>query len=323
MVTIDDILAISTADEQSRLALEVFRMQAQNVAPYKEYLGLIGVDPISVKHADDIPYLPIALFKSHKILMGDSYEHIFTSSGTSSQQTSSHYVKSLEVYRKSFMSSFAQFCFDPKEAQIFALLPGYLEREGSSLIYMIKELIAAGSGGGFYLYDYDKLRADIAARDTSKKLLLFGVTFALLDMVENGGLRLQSGDIVMETGGMKGRRRELPREELHKILCDGFGVDQIASEYGMCECLSQAYSMGEGVFTCPAWMKISLRDTQNPFAKANGRGAVNIMDLANLYSCSFLQSDDVATMLPNGDFRIEGRLDGSDIRGCNLLVSNI
>lgn len=320
MISEDKIFGITSPDEFEEVAMEIFRFQAEHTPPYREYLRRIGCRLDRVKTIDDIPFMPISLFKSHRVLAGEEYQHIFTSSGTSSQQQSRHFVKSLEIYERSFTESFTMFCYPPSEVEIFALLPGYLEREGSSLIYMIKQLIDSSSGGGFYLYDYDRLKEDVSRRDPSKKLFLFGVTFALLDLAKEGKVKLQKGDIVMETGGMKGRGKELPREELHTILTQSFGVDSIASEYGMCECLSQAYSMCEGIFTTPPWMKILLRDTQNPMAKAVGRGAVNIIDLANIYSCSFIQSDDVARQYSDGRFLIEGRLDGSDIRGCNLLI---
>lgn len=320
MIREDRIFSISSPEEFERIAMEIFHFQAENTPPYREYIRRIGCKVSAIERVDDIPFMPISLFKSHRVLAGEEYQHIFTSSGTSSQQQSRHFVKSLEIYERSFVESFTMFCYPPSDVEIFALLPGYLEREGSSLIYMIKHLIDSSSGGGFYLYDYDKLKEDISHRDSSKKLFLFGVTFALLDLAQEGKLQLQKGDIVMETGGMKGRGRELPRHELHSILTQSFGVDSIASEYGMCECLSQAYSMGEGIFTTPPWMKVLLRDTQNPMARAKGRGAVNIIDLANIYSCSFIQSDDVATQYSDGRFLIEGRLDGSDIRGCNLLI---
>lgn len=306
--------------EFEREALRLFRYQAEHCSPYGEYLSLLGVDVEDVHHAKDIPMLPIELFKSHKIYCGEEEpQMVFTSSATTGMVQSRHYVADLALYERAFTEAFNSFYGDPKECSIYALLPSYLEREGSSLVYMADRLIAASDGGGFYLNDYEKLLHDMAA-DPNPKILL-GVTYALLDLAENYAPHLEN-TVVMETGGMKGKRKEMPKGELHKVLCAAFGVDKIHSEYGMAELLSQAYSFGEGVFRTPRWMRVYVRDVNNPFSRpANGRrGALDIIDLANRDSCAFIATQDMGVRYDDGTFRIEGRITQSDIRGCNLLV---
>ncbi len=326
MVNIDDILAIKNEEEFEKVALELFRFQAQHSPVYSRYLNLIGVDFSAIKRFGDIPYLPIELYKSNSIVSGfepPKAELIFTSSGTTGSQPSYHYVKEAIIYEKSFQAAFKQFYAAPEECNIYALLPSYLEREGSSLIYMINNLIERSHDGGFFLYNHSELLNRIEQRDRSKKTILFGVSFALLDMAEEFKVNFNNEIIVMETGGMKGRRKELPREELHQLLTQSLGVSAIHSEYGMCECLSQSYSYGDGVFSSPNWMRIVIRDIHDPFLlHPNGvRGAVNIVDLANIYSCSFIQTQDIGVAQSNNFFRIEGRLDSAEIRGCSLLIS--
>ncbi len=325
MITIDDVLNISSNEEFSDIALQIFRFQAKNSPVYSQYLDLIDVNIEEVNSVEEIPFMPIELFKNHKITTAfeaDSAELIFSSSGTTGSVTSSHYVKDAAIYEASFNAAFSLFYGNPNECNIYALLPGYLEREGSSLIYMINNLINNSYDGGFFLYNHKELLERLEHRDRSKKTILFGVSFALLDMAEAFSVNLTDSVIVMETGGMKGRRKELPRHELHSLLCSSLGVSAIHSEYGMCECLSQSYSDGDGIFRSPAWMRIVVRDIHDPFKLIgdNKRGAVNIIDLANIYSCSFLQTKDIGITMPNGEFMIEGRLDNSDIRGCNLLI---
>ena len=244
---------------------------------------------------------------------------VFTSSATTGMVQSRHYVEDLELYERSFTEAFRHFYGEPKECSIYALLPSYLEREGSSLVYMAERLIAQSGGGGFYLNDYEKLLTDMS-RDYNPKILL-GVTYALLDLAENYAPRLDH-TVVMETGGMKGRRKELPKSELHRMLCSAFGVEKIHSEYGMAELMSQAYSFGDGIFRTPRWMKVLVRDVNNPFARlaAGRRGGLDIIDLANRSSCAFIATQDVGIRYEDGSFRIEGRISQSDIRGCNLLV---
>ena len=319
MIDTKSIFSIATQADFDRMTLEVFRFQAEACAPYREYLELLGVDPAAVECPKQIPFLPIELFKSHRVYCGSNPpQQIFTSSSTTGQTPSRHYVADLRIYEEAFTRSFELFYGPAEQTAIFALLPNYLEREGSSLIYMVEGLIRRG-GGGFYLYDHDALLRDMEAHQ-GKKILL-GVSYALWDLAEEqrGALR---DVIVMETGGMKGRREELPREEFHRLLCDAFGVQSIHSEYGMAELMSQAYSDGNGIFRTPPWMRICVRDLNDPFRLLpNGAtGGVNLIDLANLYSCSFLQIQDLGKVYDDGSFRILGRISGSEIRGCNLLV---
>lgn len=264
--------------------------------------------------------LPIELFKSHRVYCGvNEPQMVFTSSATTGMVQSRHYVADLALYERAFMEAFRHFYGEPKECSIYALLPSYLEREGSSLVYMAERLIAECGGGGFYLNDYEKLLRDMS-HDHNPKILL-GVTYALLDLAENYAPQLEN-TVVMETGGMKGKRKELSKSELHKILCAAFGVERIHSEYGMAELMSQAYSFGEGVFRTPRWMKVLVRDVNNPFTRlARGRrGGLDIIDLANRDSCAFIATQDMGICYEDGSFRIEGRISQSDIRGCNLLV---
>lgn len=319
MIDTKSIFSIATQTDFDRVALEVFRFQAEACAPYREYLELLGVDPAAVECPEQIPFLPIELFKSHRVYCGSNPpQQIFTSSSTTGQTPSRHYVADLRIYEEAFTRSFELFYGPAEQTAIYALLPNYLEREGSSLIYMVEGLIRRG-GGGFYLYDHDALLRDMEAHQ-GKKILL-GVSYALWDLAEEqrGAMR---DVIVMETGGMKGRREELPREEFHHLLCDAFGVQTIHSEYGMAELMSQAYSDGNGIFRTPPWMRICVRDLNDPFRLLpNGAtGGVNLIDLANFYSCSFLQTQDLGKLYEDGSFRILGRISGSEIRGCNLLV---
>ena len=319
MIDTKSIFSIATQADFDRMTLEVFRFQAEACAPYREYLELLGVDPAAVECPKQIPFLPIELFKSHRVYCGSNPpQQIFTSSSTTGQTPSRHYVADLRIYEEAFTRSFELFYGPAEQTAIFALLPNYLEREGSSLIYMVEGLIRRG-GGGFYLYDHDALLRDMEAHQ-GKKILL-GVSYALWDLAEEqrGALR---DVIVMETGGMKGRREELPREEFHRLLRDAFGVQSIHSEYGMAELMSQAYSDGNGIFRTPPWMRICVRDLNDPFRLLpNGAtGGVNLIDLANLYSCGFLQTQDLGKVYDDGSFRILGRISGSEIRGCNLLV---
>lgn len=319
MIDTKSIFSIATQTDFDRVALEVFRFQAEACAPYREYLELLGVDPAAVECPEQIPFLPIELFKSHRVYCGSNPpQQIFTSSSTTGQTPSRHYVADLRIYEEAFTRSFELFYGPAEQTAIFALLPNYLEREGSSLIYMVEGLIRRG-GGGFYLYDHDALLRDLEAHQ-GKKILL-GVSYALWDLAEEQRGALHDV-IVMETGGMKGRREELPREEFHRLLCDAFGVQSIHSEYGMAELMSQAYSDGNGIFRTPPWMRICVRDLNDPFRLLpNGvTGGVNLIDLANLYSCSFLQTQDLGKVYDEGSFRILGRISGSEIRGCNLLV---
>ena len=320
MANYDNIFSIGSDAEFEREALSLFRYQAEHCAPYAEYVHLLGIEPNDVTRVEDIPMLPIEIFKSHKVYCGKGEpEIIFTSSATTGMVQSRHYVEDLALYERAFTEAFRLFYGNEKECSIYALLPSYLEREGSSLVYMAEKLIASCGGGGFYLHDYEKLLRDMSRDDNPKSLL--GVTYALLDLAENFAPHLEN-TVVMETGGMKGKRKELPKNELHKILCSAFGVERIHSEYGMAELMSQAYSLGDGIFRTPKWMRILVRDVNNPFARlgAGRRGGLDIIDLANRSSCAFIATQDMGIRYEDGSFRIEGRISQSDIRGCNLLV---
>ena len=323
MLTIDQILSIKSDAEFERVALRLFAHQAAKCKPYSDYLELMGIDPSEVKRIEDIPVLPIELFKSHDIYCADTEpEIIFTSSNTGGTTPSRHMMASTEVYRRAFTEAFEAFYGKIEEWSIYGLLPNYLEREGSSLVYMTDELIRRAGSGGFYLNDYERLIHDME-RDPKPKILL-GVSYALWDVAEQYAPKL-SNTIIMETGGMKGRRKELTKSELHDILCRGFGVRSIHSEYGMAELTSQAYSKGEGIFETPRWMHILVRDVNDPLdhSPAGMRGGIDVIDLANLTSCAFIRTQDIGRKLDERRFVLEGRIAGSDIRGCNLLVHNL
>ena len=322
-MTIQSILRIDNDAAFKQCALELFRYQAERCEPYRDYIALLGIDPASVTRIEEIPFMPIELFKSHEVYCGTTPpEMVFTSSNTGNTVASRHFMASLDAYRQTFTAAFTHFMGDPAEWSIYGLLPSYLEREGSSLVYMVDSLIAEAGSGGFYLNDYERLIADMKA-DPKPKILL-GVSYALWDLAERYAPKLDN-TIVMETGGMKGRRKEISKSELHKILCDGFGVEHIASEYGMAELMSQAYSSGEGIFRTPRWMRVLVRDINDPFDHHPHamRGGIDIIDLGNLSSCAFVQTQDVGRIYDDGSFAIEGRIAKSDIRGCNLLVHDI
>ena len=316
----EQIFSISSDAEFEAAALELFRRQAVQCAPYREYISLLGIDPAQVKRVEDIPFMPIEFFKWRDVYCGEGEpEKVFTSSNTGGTVASRHMMQSLALYEQAFTRAFEQFYGAAEGWSIYGLLPNYLQREGSSLVYMVDRLIARCGSGGFYLDEYEKLIADMAA-DPKPKILL-GVSYALWDLAEQYAPKLEN-TIVMETGGMKGKREELPKAEFHKILTDAFGVEKIHSEYGMAELTSQGYSSGDGVFRAPAWMRVVVRDVNNPLKMlpAGSRGAVSIIDLANLSSCAFIATQDVGRTFADGSFMIEGRLSGADIRGCNLLV---
>lgn len=316
----DKIFSISSEGEFEAAALELFRRQAVMCEPYKQYVELLGVNPAEVSRVEDIPFLPIEFFKWRDVYCGEREpEKVFTSSNTGGTVASRHMMQSLALYERAFTAAFEQFYGSAEGWSIYGLLPNYLQREGSSLVYMTDRLIQSCGSGGFYLDEYEKLIADMSA-DPKPKILL-GVSYALWDLAEQYAPKL-SNTIVMETGGMKGQREELPKAEFHKILCSAFGVEKIHSEYGMAELTSQAYSSGDGVFRAPGWMRVVVRDVNNPLKMlpAGSRGAVSIIDLANVWSCAFIATQDVGRTFEDGSFMIEGRLSGSDIRGCNLLV---
>lgn len=316
----EEILAIDSAAAFDCAALELFRFQAERCGVYREYLADLGVDPAAVRRVDEIPMLPIEFFKWRDVYCGDTEPQIvFTSSNTGQSVASHHMMASTALYEAAFTAAFERFYGNPARWSLYGLLPNYLQREGSSLVYMVDRLIGRCGSGGFYLDDYERLLADMAA-DPKPKILL-GVSYALWDLAERHAPKLRD-TVVMETGGMKGYREEIPKEEFHRILCDAFGVREIHSEYGMAELTSQAYSQGGNRFRCPAWMRVTVRDVNDPFdlLPPGSRGGLNIADLANRWSCAFIQTQDVGRVEADGSFLVEGRIDHSDIRGCNLLV---
>jgi len=319
------VFDIQTEEEFNNLCLEVFKFQYQNCEVYHRFSDSLGIQAETIKHFSQIPFLPVEFFKTHEILsVPKSNEAIFfTSSTTTSQSPSKHYVNDITVYEESFLKGFELFYGEPNDYCILALLPGYLERSGSSLVYMFDRLIklSADINSGFFLHNYDELIEVIKSlKINGKKTILIGVTYALLDLSERG-IKLSDNFIVMETGGMKGKRREMIKEELHSFLKQKLGINTIHSEYGMTELLSQAYSKGDGIFECPPWMRILIRDTEDPLSLVgeNKTGGINVIDLANWQSCSFIATKDLGRQSGN-KFEVMGRFDNSDVRGCNLMI---
>ena len=292
---------------------------------YQEFCDFLKVDKRAVKSLLQIPFLPIQFFKSHTVVSNTNIiQETFASSGTTGMITSKHLVTDISLYEQSYRNAFSEFYGNIEDYTVLALLPSYLERNGSSLIYMVKDLIELSNNenSGFYLHNYDELISKLVELDNAgQNVILIGVTYALLDLIEKQKFQLKN-TIIMETGGMKGKRKEMIREELHEILCTGFGVQNIHSEYGMTELLSQAYSLGKGIFECPPWMQILVRDTEDAMTYvSNGKtGGINVIDLANINSCSFIATQDLGKKQPNNSFEVLGRFDNSDIRGCNLMV---
>jgi phenylacetate-coenzyme A ligase PaaK-like adenylate-forming protein len=325
------IFSPALREQFEELAIGIFRWQAAHNPVYKQFIHGVKIDPDRVERIEDIPFLPIELFKTNVILTGDAQLQtpnselrtpIFTSSGTTGTQ-SKHYVTDISLYEESYRKGFAHFYGNIKDHTLLALLPSYLEREGSSLIYMVDDLVKqAADGSGFFLRNRKELSGKLETLKPGKrKVILLGVTYALLDLAEE--FPMQLGDaIIMETGGMKGQRREMIREEVHEILCKSFGVNVIHSEYGMTELLSQAYSKGNGIFSCPPWMRILTRDTGDPLSMtAPGKtGGINVIDLANLNSCCFIATQDLGRLHGDNTFEVLGRFDNSDVRGCNLMI---
>jgi phenylacetate-coenzyme A ligase PaaK-like adenylate-forming protein len=319
----DKVFRVKEGDFEA-LALESFRFQGENNPVYKDFLQALKIDPAHIRDITRIPFLPVRFFKSHDIkTTAFEPEIIFESSGTSGSINSLHPVKDISLYEESFTKGFELFFGPVKDWCLIGLLPSDLERKGSSLIYMMDKLIHLSEHpqSGFYLDEYEKLSAVLNELEKrQQKTLLIGVGFALLDFAERHSLPLRY-TVVMETGGMKGRRKEMIREEVHTILKKAFSLDHIYSEYGMTELLSQAYSKGEGVFYCPPWMRILMRDEEDPFlVKRSGSGTINVIDLANIYSCSFIATDDAGKLNAGGGFEVLGRIDGSDLRGCSLML---
>ena len=319
------IFNITSEADFNRVALAVFRHQFKHNSVYRSFCDLLYKHPSDVKTLKQIPFLPIQFFKSHKVVSTTKpSEATFTSSGTTGSIVSKHFVSDLEIYKHSFRYGFKSFYGAVEDYTVLALLPSYLEREGSSLVYMANDMIEQSKQpeSGFYLHDLEALKNTLLRLEAkAEKTLLIGVSYALLDLIESHSFNLKH-TIVMETGGMKGQRKELVKSELHSILRHGFGIDKIHSEYGMTELLSQAYSKGDGVFEMPSWMKILTRDPEDalsiqPIGKSGG---VNVIDLANINSCAFIATQDLGRIHVNGSFEILGRFDESDIRGCNLMV---
>ena len=310
----------------TELAVELFHFQYNNNLIYHKYCDTLNIAVSEVNSLQKIPFLPIAFFKSHQIKTTDfEAEAVFESSGTTSGINSKHFVKNLSLYKKSFLTCFEKFYGAANNKSLLGLLPSYLERNNSSLVFMVDELIkqSADNLSGFYLYDLNKLHSTILHNEILQQpAILIGVTYALLDFAEKYPMHLRH-TIVMETGGMKGRRKEIIREELHEILCKKMQVKKIHSEYGMTELLSQSYSRGEGIYKCPSWMKVIIREMNDPlaFAEAGRSGGINIIDLANINSCSFIATQDVGKCFTDGSFEVSGRFDYSDTRGCNLMIS--
>lgn len=321
----DTIFDIQSEQDFKDTALQVFRHQFKNNTVYRSFCDLLYVHPSDVKEVKEIPFLPIQFFKSHQILSSkEAVQETFTSSGTTGSSTSKHLVTDVSLYERSYRKGFEHFYGHIEDYVVLALLPNYLEREGSSLVYMVDDLIRKSKNeeSGFYLNNLDEIAQKLLVLSQKKqKTLLIGVTYALLDLIEKQQFELEN-TIVMETGGMKGRRKEIIRSELHQLLSEGFGVDKIHSEYGMTELLSQAYSHGNGIFDCPPWMKILTRDTEDALTilESQKTGGLNVIDLANYNSCSFIATQDLGKVYADGKIEILGRFDHSDIRGCNLMV---
>ncbi len=309
------------------LAVDLFHFQYDHNPVYNQYVNSLPIVGRTIRSLARIPFLPIQCFKTHTIkTTAFEPQAVFESSGTTQTINSRHYVKHLDLYKQSFLTAFGQFYGPVQDWCIIGLLPSYLERRHSSLVVMVDELIrqSGHAASGFYLYEHEKLHSllqELEAR--GQKTILIGVTFALLDFAEKFPLPLKH-TIVMETGGMKGRREEITRQQVHDILKAAFGLPAIHAEYGMTELLSQAYSTGAGILHCPPWMKALVREEDDPFAiRQAGSGILNVIDLANIYSCSFIATEDVARVYDDGSFEVQGRMDNSDIRGCSLMVAGL
>jgi len=321
-----NLFAIDTPSQFEEQALAVFRFQYEHIPVYRNFVSLLGLSPERVTAVEQIPFLPVEFFKHHRVYLStvDEPEVIFTSSGTTGQITSQHLVRHQALYTTSFMQAFRQFYGAPSDYCILALLPSYLERSGSSLVYMADHLIQQSGHplSGFFLHNYDDLLRSIEQLKAQKqKTILLGVSYALLDLIDKGA-QLSDDFIVMETGGMKGKRKEMIKEEFYEVLRSGLGVGHIHSEYGMTELLSQAYSYDKGLYRCPPWMQVLIRDMNDPMAwMPNGKtGGINVIDLANVYSCAFIATKDLGKYHDDGHFEVLGRFDNSDLRGCNLMI---
>ena len=319
------IFNLQSPFEFNEIARSLFRFQYRNNKIYHSFVDALGISESQVYHPEQIPFLPLSFFKTHKITTGDFIEEaVFESSGTTGTETSRHYVADTGLYELSFTKGLELFYGDLSQYAVFALLPSYLERKNSSLVYMVERMRMKSNRqmGGFFLHELEALQKQLAeAHNAGLKIMLFGVTFALREMAEKFPVSIP-GAIIFETGGMKGRRKELTRMELHEKLCSSFGVAKIHSEYGMTELLSQAWSAGDGIFRCPPWMRVLIADTNDPlsYMETGRTGGINIIDLANFHSCSFLATQDLGRVFDDGSFEVLGRFDNSDIRGCSLLA---
>ena len=319
------IFNIKNQSSFNKYCLEIYHFQYRNNLVYKKFCNMICENPMNINEITKIPFLPISFFKTKKILSVDKFEKVFYSSGTTTNSRSKHFISNLKLYEESFIKNFKNNYGELNKYTIIALLPNYYENESSSLIYMIEKLIklTKSNESGFFLDEYTNLSKKLNQLDSNndRKTILIGVPYALLDLLDFNQFCFNN-TIIMETGGMKGRRKELVRNELHEKLKSGFGVNQIHSEYGMTELLSQAYSKGNGIFSTPAWMKVLIRDVNDAqnlnFNKKSG--AINIIDLANYNSCSFIATDDMGKFVSESEFEVIGRIDNSDVRGCNLLI---
>jgi len=322
----DKIFQIAGESDFNSLAIEIFRYQLKTNPVYSKYFHHLGRGLETIKTIEQIPFLPIEMFREHQVISGNIMPSlIFESSGTTGQKSSKHYIVSEKIYRESFLKSFAANYGKPEDLCILALLPSYLERENSSLVYMMDHLIGLSqhSDSGFYLNELDQLSKVLEKRVEDKHpTILLGVSFALLDLAEKFPLPLNDNITILETGGMKGKRKEMIKEELHEILKKAFAKDSIHSEYGMTELLSQAYSKGNNRFYPPPWMKVMIRDMYDPFTllPPGQSGGINIIDLANIHSSSFIATSDLGVVFEDGSFEVRGRFDQADVRGCNLMV---
>lgn len=321
------IFKINSVDSFNETALEIFRWQVQNNPVYNAFVNHLRIRPESVKNIRQIPFLPIHFFKTKKIYTGDnSPVRFFESSGTTGETRSRHYFHDLKLYEHSFLSSFQHFFGDIDQYCMLGLLPSYLEQQNSSLVYMVSRLIKLSGHplSGFYLNNLNDLAKNIAKLESEgQKTMLIGVSYALLDLTEQYKFSLKN-TLVVETGGMKGRRREMIREELHALLGEGFGVEKVWSEYGMTELFSQAWSPGSGKFFTPPWMRIFIRDVNDPLSPADNHktGGINVIDLANIHSCAFVATQDLGRTFDDGSVEILGRFDNAEVRGCNVMVSS-
>lgn len=341
-VLTEKIFEIRTDAEFEKTALEIFFLQHKKCNIYRQFCDILRINPAEIKSVNAIPFLPIEFYKTHEVvtlststtLSINSVEgqnsKIFTSSGTTGSVQSKHHVSDVSVYEESFRKGFELSYGNIEDYCLLALLPSYLEREGSSLVYMVNDLIQRTKNhhSGFYLHNLEELSEKLKLLlEKNQKIILLGVTYALLDLASTiiplqNKMGTITNLIIMETGGMKGKRKELLREELHQLLCEKFEVETIHSEYGMTELLSQAYSKGDGIFQCSPWMKVLIRDVNDPLniLEPGKTGGINVIDLANINSCSFIATQDLGSLHTNGSFEIRGRFDNSDLRGCNLLV---